>query len=73
VSIKACLSGTRKAGEHPALPLLPEQLARDGRRAVDAGAGTLHLHPRRSGGSRRSEREVWEWRLKRCTSLFRTS
>ena len=49
--IKACLNGNRKAGEHPALPLSPEEFARDARRVVDAGAGALHLHPRRSDGS----------------------
>jgi uncharacterized protein (DUF849 family) len=31
VLVKVCLNGTRKAGEHPALPLLPEELTRDAR------------------------------------------
>jgi uncharacterized protein (DUF849 family) len=51
VLIGDCLNGSRKAGEHPALPLSLGELARDARRAVDAGAGALHLHPRWSDGS----------------------
>ena len=38
--LQACLNGSRAAGEHPALPLTPEQLAADARACVDAGAGT---------------------------------
>jgi uncharacterized protein (DUF849 family) len=49
--IKACLNGSRERGEHPALPLAPGELAREGRRAVDAGAGALHIHPRRADGT----------------------
>ena len=49
--IKACLNRDRKAEEHPALPLFPGKLARDARFVVVAGAGALHLHPRRSDGS----------------------
>jgi hypothetical protein len=51
VLIKACLNGGRSAEEHPALPLFPGELARDARSVVAAGAGALHLHPRRSDGS----------------------
>lgn len=49
--LKACLNGDRRPGTHPALPLTPDELARDGWRAVDAGAGALHIHPRRADGS----------------------
>lgn len=49
--IKACLNGGRAPGEHPALPLSPEELARDARGVVDAGAGALHLHPRGPDGA----------------------
>lgn len=44
--IKACLNGSREPGVHPALPLSPEELAREAERAVAAGAGALHIHPR---------------------------
>ncbi len=48
--IKACLNGSRQPGEHPALPLTPEQLARDSQLVVAAGARALHIHPRRADG-----------------------
>jgi uncharacterized protein (DUF849 family) len=49
--IKACLNGSREAGAHPALPLTPGELARAAHGAVDAGAGALHIHPRRANSS----------------------
>lgn len=49
--IKACLNGSREPGAHPTLPLTPEELAHAGRAAVDAGAGALHIHPRRADGT----------------------
>ena len=48
--LKAALNGARVSGEHPALPVLPEQLAAAGAAAVAAGAGALHLHVRTRGG-----------------------
>jgi uncharacterized protein (DUF849 family) len=49
--IKACLNGSRAPGEHPALPITPAQLADAARDAIAAGAGALHIHPRRADGS----------------------
>jgi uncharacterized protein (DUF849 family) len=43
--LKACLNGARTRDEHPAVPRTPEELAVDGRAAVNAGAQVLHLHP----------------------------
>jgi len=40
--LQAALNGDR---EHPAVPRAPEELASEGREAVEAGAGSLHLHP----------------------------
>lgn len=51
VLIKACLNGSRKPGEHPALPLSPEQLASDAAAVVRAGARALHVHPRGADGA----------------------
>jgi len=51
VLIKACLNGARGPDEHPALPVSPEQLAAEAQRAVAAGAGALHVHPRAADGS----------------------
>ena len=48
--IKACINGSRKPGEHPALPLSPRELADAAFFTVAAGAGALHVHPRRADG-----------------------
>jgi uncharacterized protein (DUF849 family) len=51
VLVKACLNGSRKRAEHPALPISPAELAIDAHRAVTAGAGALHVHPRSPDGA----------------------
>jgi uncharacterized protein (DUF849 family) len=43
--LKACLNGSRTAGERPAIPRTPAELAAEGLAAVRAGARVLHLHP----------------------------
>ena len=48
--LKACLNGSRSPADHPALPFTPAQLAADARRAVEAGADALHIHPRDAAG-----------------------
>lgn len=48
--IKVCLNGGRLAGEHPAVPVTPEQLAAAAAAAVVAGAEAVHLHPRDPSG-----------------------
>jgi uncharacterized protein (DUF849 family) len=48
--IKACLNGAREPGEHPVLPLTPEQLTAEAAAAVAAGAQGLHIHPRDGAG-----------------------
>ena len=40
--LQAALNGDR---EHPAVPCTLEELAVEARAAVEAGAGSLHLHP----------------------------
>jgi uncharacterized protein (DUF849 family) len=40
--LQAALNGDR---DHPALPRTPQELATEGRAAVDASADVLHLHP----------------------------
>ena len=40
--LQAALNGNR---DHPALPRRPEELAKDARAAVNAGARSVHLHP----------------------------
>ncbi|RSN09378.1 hypothetical protein DMB42_18940 [Nonomuraea sp. WAC 01424] len=48
--IKACLNGSRAAGEHPRLPLTPDELAADAVAVRRAGAGAVHVHPRDAAG-----------------------
>lgn len=48
--LEACLNGERTRAEHPAVPLSPEDLARDAKAVVAAGAQALHVHPRDAGG-----------------------
>ena len=49
--IKACLNGSRRADDHPAVPITPDQLARAAAAAVAAGAEAVHLHPRDGAGA----------------------
>jgi uncharacterized protein (DUF849 family) len=53
--LQACLNGQRPREDHPAVPLTPEELAADARRAVGAGAAELHVHPRVPGGGDTTE------------------
>jgi uncharacterized protein (DUF849 family) len=48
--LQACLNGQRPRSGHPAVPLTPEELAADARRAVEAGAEAIHAHPRLESG-----------------------
>ncbi len=49
--VKACLNGSRDRREQAAVPISPRDLAIDAHQAVAAGAGALHVHPRRADGS----------------------
>jgi uncharacterized protein (DUF849 family) len=51
VLLKACLNGGRSREEHPAVPLTPDEIARDAAAAVAAGAGAVHVHPRDGSGA----------------------
>jgi len=44
--LQACLNGSRTSTEHSTVPLTPAALAEDARRALKAGAVSLHVHPR---------------------------
>ena len=50
VLVKACINGFRPREQHPALPLTPEELAREAAGAVAAGAGAIHAHVRTETG-----------------------
>jgi uncharacterized protein (DUF849 family) len=51
VLLKACLNGSRRAGEHRALPVTPAEVARDAVRVVAAGAAAVHVHPKDDDGA----------------------
>ena len=42
--LKVALNGGRSAAEHPAIPKMPDDLARQARASIDAGATVVHLH-----------------------------
>lgn len=47
----AALNGGRSRNEHPGVPLSPAELAADTGKVLAAGAGEVHVHPRRPGGA----------------------
>ena len=55
--IKACSNGDRSRTDHPAVPLTPDELARDAAACVAAGAHALHIHPRDPEGVQTLEAE----------------
>jgi uncharacterized protein (DUF849 family) len=44
--IQVCSNGDRLRGSHPAVPVTPDELARDAVACVRAGAEVFHIHPR---------------------------
>jgi uncharacterized protein (DUF849 family) len=56
--LQACLNGQRSRDQHPAVPLTADELAADARRAVEAGAEELHVHPRAPSGRDTVEPDV---------------
>ena len=48
--VQACVNGARDAAFHPALPLTPDAMARDGAACVAVGAAEVHLHARGPDG-----------------------
>ncbi|WP_084048521.1 3-keto-5-aminohexanoate cleavage protein [Deinococcus hopiensis] len=57
--LKCCLNGPRSRDSHPALPVMPEDLAWEARAGVAAGAQALHLHPRDGGRAGNCWRPGW--------------
>jgi uncharacterized protein (DUF849 family)/adenine/guanine phosphoribosyltransferase-like PRPP-binding protein len=49
MSLQAALNGARTAAEHPRIPRTPDELAREARAAVGAGADLVHIHAYDSG------------------------
>jgi uncharacterized protein (DUF849 family) len=55
--VKVCSNGDRSRADHPAVPITPDELARDSRACVVAGAGAFHIHPRDPEGAETLEAE----------------
>jgi uncharacterized protein (DUF849 family) len=49
--VQAALNGSRRREEHPALPLSSWELAQAATEAVEAGAGSIHVHIRDAAGA----------------------
>lgn len=48
--IKVCLNGGTSPAAHPAVPLTPDDAARDAARCAALGAAAIHVHPRLPDG-----------------------
>lgn len=49
--LQACVNGVRRRGEHPALPVTPEELARDVAAVAAVGVDAVHLHVKDGQGA----------------------
>jgi uncharacterized protein (DUF849 family) len=43
--LKGALNGSRSSADHPRIPQSPQELAKEARASVEAGAQIVHLHP----------------------------
>ena len=48
--IQCAINGARSADEHPAVPVTPAELAADALACMEAGAMSVHMHPRDAAG-----------------------
>lgn len=58
VYVQACLNGARTPDAHPGLPVTPEQLAAAAVAAHEAGAQSVHLHPKDAEGNDSLDPEI---------------
>jgi uncharacterized protein (DUF849 family) len=56
--LQAALNGPFTKGDHPAVPVSAQELARDAAACVAAGAGAIHLHPRDHDGRERLDAQT---------------
>jgi uncharacterized protein (DUF849 family) len=56
--IQACLNGSRRRSEHRGLPITADEIAHDAAAVMRAGAGCVHVHPRREDGVESLEPDV---------------
>jgi uncharacterized protein (DUF849 family) len=58
VLLQAALNGDLTRDAHPAVPISPDELAREATAAVAAGARAIHMHPRDRDGRETFEKRV---------------
>src|SRR5438552_760322 len=56
--LQAALNGPSTKDDHPAVPITADELARDARACVEAGAAAIHMHPRNADGRESLEAAV---------------
>src|SRR3954452_17570477 len=56
--LQAALNGPMTKADHPALPITGDELARDAKACLEAGAGAIHMHPRDGDGQESLHAEV---------------
>jgi uncharacterized protein (DUF849 family) len=56
--LQAALNGPHTKADHPAMPITGDELARDAKACVEAGAGAIHMHPRDGDGQESLHAEV---------------
>jgi len=57
ILVKACLNGGRSRAEHPLVPITPDEIAAEAEKVARAGAGAVHVHPRKADGAETFEPE----------------
>jgi uncharacterized protein (DUF849 family) len=62
--LAVALNGARSREEHPRVPRTPDELAREARASVEAGARVVHLHPYDDRGEETLEAEPCEAALR---------
>ncbi|WP_232072526.1 3-keto-5-aminohexanoate cleavage protein [Phytohabitans flavus] len=70
--LKACLNGSLRRHEHPAVPITPAEVAADAVRCESAGAAAVHVHPRDEEGGRPSRRTPSTRPSRRCGGRARS-
>jgi uncharacterized protein (DUF849 family) len=63
--LQAALNGPLTKDDHPEVPITADELARDAKACVEAGAGAIHMHPRDGDGRESLHAEVIDAAVRR--------
>jgi len=69
VILQAALNGSRRRGDHPALPITAAELAADAFACVRAGASEIHFHPRAADGAEALDADVVDAAVRAVSSV----